>query len=174
MAAGENSPAEETADQALVITRVIDAPRSLVFEAWTKPEHLVRWWGPKGFTTPFCKVDFRPGGVFHYCMRSPEGRDIWGIGVYREIVEPERIVYTDAFSDAEGNRVPPSHYGMSSGHPPESLVTVTFAEQEGKTKLTLRHSLPESVEERKGAEQGWNEMLDRLAEDLALRSGARR
>jgi uncharacterized protein YndB with AHSA1/START domain len=100
-------------------------------------------------------------------MRLPEGRDIWGIGVYREIVEPERIVYTDAFADAEGNPVPPAHYGMSSGHPPETLVTVTFAEHKGKTKLTLRHSILESVEEREGTEQGWDEMFDRLAAELA-------
>ncbi len=154
-----------------VISRVFDAPRSRVFKAWTDPELLKRWWAPKNFTTPFCKVDLRPGGVFHYCMRSPEGQDIWGIGVYREIVEPERIVYTDSFADAEGNPVPPAHYGMSSSHPPETLVTVTFVEQEGKTKLTLRHSIHESVEEREGTQQGWTEMLDRLADLLAPRSG---
>jgi uncharacterized protein YndB with AHSA1/START domain len=167
MAAGKNDPAEEPASRELVITRMFDAPRALVFKAWTEPERLMRWWAPKGFTTPFCKVDLRPGGVFHYCMRSPEGQDIWGIGVYREIVEPERIVYTDAFADAEGNPVPPAHYGMSSSHPPETLVTVTFAEHEGKTTLTLRHSILESVEEREGTQQGWTEMLDRLAEELA-------
>lgn len=167
-------PIQEPAERELVITRFFDAPRSLVFEAWTKPEHLMRWWAPKGFTTPFCKIDLRLGGVLHYCMRSSEGRDIWGIGVYREIVEPERIVYTDAFADAKGNPVPPAHYGMSSGHPPETFVTVTFAEHEGKTMLTLRHSILESVVEREGTQQGWTEMLDRLAEDLALRSGGNR
>lgn len=155
-----------TGKPTIIVTRVFNAPRVLVFKAWTDPAHLARWWGPKGFTTPFCRVDLRPGGLFHYCMRSPEGRDIWGIGVYREIVAPERIVYTDAFADAEGNPVPPTYYGMSAGHPPETLVTVTFTEHEGRTRLTLEHSIPESVEERKGTEQGWNEMLDRLAEAL--------
>lgn len=146
----------------------IDAPRQLGFEAWTRSEHLAHWWAPKGCTTPFCKVDLRPGGVLHYCMRSPWGRDILGgIGVYREIVEPEPIVYTDAFADAEGNPVPPAHYGMTSRHPPETLVTVTCAEHEGKTKLTLRHSILKSVEEREGTQRRWTEMLDRLAEDLA-------
>ena len=82
-----------------------------MFKAWTEPAHLMRWWAPKGFTTPFCKIDFRPGGVFHYCMRSPEGRDTWGIGVYREIVVPERIVCTNSFSYEEGNFVEPGHFG---------------------------------------------------------------
>ena len=115
----------------IVITRVFDAPRELVFAAWTRPEHLLRWWAPKGCSTPHCKVDLRPGGSFHYCMRTPEGRDIWGLGVYREIVAPERIVYVDSFADAQGNPVPPSDYGMSDGHPAETLVTVTFAEHGG-------------------------------------------
>ncbi len=158
------SATEKPAGSDLVITRVFDAPRSLVFEAWTQPEHLMRWWAPKGCTTPHCKVDLRPGGVFHFCVRLPEGRDIWGIGIYREIVRPERIVYTDSFADANGNPVPPAHYGMSPGYPAETLVTVTFAEQGGKTLLTLRHSLPGAFPERDGMQQGWTQMLDRLAE----------
>jgi len=157
----------ESAAEELVITRVFDASRGLVFKAWTEPEHLMRWWGPNGFTTPSFTVDLHVGGVLHYCMRSPDGQDYWGIGVYREIVPPERIVYTDAFADAEGNQVPPSHYGMSASHPAETLVTVTFTEHGGKTTLTLRQSVPESVEEREGMQQGWTEMLERLADDLA-------
>ena len=156
-----------TADREIIITRVLNAPRELVFKAWTESGHLMRWWAPKGCTTPFCKIDLRPGGKFHYCMRMPEGRDIWGIGVYREIVAPSLLVYTDSFADAQGNPVPPAHYGMSASHPAETLVTVTFEEHEGKTKLTLRHTIPVSVEEREGTEHGWIEMLDRLAEDLA-------
>ncbi len=155
----------------LVITRILDAPCALVFKAWTDPEHLMNWFAPKGCAMPYCKIDLRPGGVFHYCMRMTEGRDIWGIGIFREIVVPERIVYTDAFADANGNQVPPTHYGLSSSHPAETLVTVTFTEYEGKTKLTLRHSIPISVEERAGTEEGWTQMLDRLAEMLAVRKG---
>src|SRR3989442_13310132 len=122
MAGRTSSPAAVTmsSDQELVITRVFDAPRDLVFKAGTEPQRLMRWWGPNGFTTPFCKVDLRPGGVFHYCMRSPEGQDYWGRGVYREIVEPERIVYLDSFADEEGTPVEPAHYGMSPGHPAET------------------------------------------------------
>lgn len=159
--------ATTTTDREIVITRDFDAPRELVWQVWTTAEHLMRWWAPDGCTTPFCKIDLRPGGRFHYCMRMPEGREIWGVGVYREIVAPSRLVYADSFADAHGNPVPPAHYGMSAAHPAESLVTVTFDEHEGKTRVTLRHAMPMSVEERKGTEQGWGEMLDRLAGDLA-------
>ncbi len=161
------APFTMPSDRELVITRVFDAPRDLVFKAWTEPQRLMQWWGPKGFTTPYCTVDLRLGGIFHYCMRSPEGRDVWGRGVYREISKPERIVYADAFADEKGNPVPPAHYGMSPGHPSETLVTVTFTEHGGKTKVTLHHAVPESVPERSGIQQGWTEMLDRLADELA-------
>lgn len=157
---------QSSAGGAIVITRLFDAPRETVFRAWTEPERLKLWWAPAGFTTPACEVDLRPGGRFHYCMRSPEGRDIWGLGVYREIVRPERIVYIDSFADADGNPVAPSHYGMSSSHPKESLVTVTFEDASGKTRLTLIHEIPESTAERKDVEKGWGEMLDRLGEVL--------
>jgi len=109
------------AERELVISRVFDAPRELVFKAWTEPEHLVRWWGPKGHTTPYCEIDLRPGGVMHHCMRSPEGRDVWSKGVFREIVVPERIVLTDSFADAQGNVVPPTHF--SSPTSPTSAST---------------------------------------------------
>ena len=155
------------ARQGIVITRIFDAPREVVFKAWTEPERLQQWWGPRGFTTPFCGVDLRPGGVFHYCMRSPEGRDIWGRGVYQDIVVPERIVYADTFADAEGHPVSPTHYGMSTGHPAKTLVTVTFAVQGHQTKVTVQQAVPEAFPERSGMEQGWTEMLDRLADELA-------
>ena len=151
----------------LVITRVFDAPWRLAFKAWTDPEQVVRWWGPKAFTTPFCKIDLRPGGVFHYCMRSPEGRDFWGKGIYREIVEPERIVFTDFFADEEGTPGPATHYGMSPDWPAELLVTVTFAEHEDKTKLTLQHVGIPSGAEGDSCDAGWTESLERLAGHLA-------
>jgi uncharacterized protein YndB with AHSA1/START domain len=163
----ENNSKKEQAERVL-ITRVFDAPRGVVFKAWTECERLMRWWGPKGFTTPFCKIDLRPEGVFHNCMRSPEGRDYCGKGVYREIVEPERIIFTDFFVDEEGNPVPATHYGMSPDWPQETLVTVTFAEHKGKTKLTLEHALGSvPVSERDLCQQGWSESLDKLAGDLA-------
>ncbi len=159
--------AESAAGQEIVIRRLVDAPRDVVFKAWTQAERLKQWWGPRGFTTPFCSVDLRLGGVFLYCMRSPEGRDIWGRGVYRDIVVPERIVYSDMFADADGNPVSPTHYGMSAGHPVETLVTVTFTAHGHQTQVTVEHAVPESVPERLGIKQGWTEMLDRLAGELA-------
>ncbi|MBI2756896.1 MAG: SRPBCC domain-containing protein, partial [Chloroflexi bacterium] len=75
-------------DREISITRTFEAPRELVFRAWTEPERLMRWWGPKVFTTPYCTVDLRPGGVWHYCFRSPDGQDSWGRAVYREVVRP--------------------------------------------------------------------------------------
>jgi uncharacterized protein YndB with AHSA1/START domain len=165
--AKSNDPATAPAAGELVITRIFDAPRELVFKAWTEPEHMQRWWGPKGFTTPFCTIDLRPGGVIHFCMRSPDGHDIWCKGIYHEVVAPERIVCTSCFSDEQGNLVQPTHYGMGPDWPAETLLTVTFDEHEGKTKLTLRQAGVPSTPERDGALQGWNETFDRLAEYAA-------
>ncbi|MGB9929088.1 MAG: SRPBCC family protein [Methanosarcina sp.] len=157
---------QKTGDQELVITRVFDAPRNLVWKVWTEPEHVMEWWGPKGFTAPVIKTDFRVGGKSLLCMRSPEGEDYWSTGVYREIVEQEKIVTTDSFSDAQGNVVPASHYGMSGDWPLELLVTATFEEDKGKTKLTLRHEGFPDRENRDLAKAGWNESLDKFAEYL--------
>src|SRR5712691_5788344 len=111
-----DSAAAEGRERELTITRVFDAPRDLVFAAWTQPERAARWWGPQGFTTISCDMDVRPGGVWRRCMRSPDGTEHRKCGVYREIVEPERLVFTYADEDSEGN---PGH---------ETLVTVTFAD----------------------------------------------
>ena len=153
----------------LTITRVFDAPRELVWKAWTEPELVKRWWGPKGFTSPVCKIDLRIGGEYLSAMRSPEGQDFWSKGVYREIVAPERLVMTDSFADEKGNTVPASHYGMSPDWPRELLITVTFEEHDGKTKLTLKHSgiVGISDTDRDNMQQGWTESFDKLAEYLA-------
>ena len=151
----------------IVSTRLFDAPPARVFDAWTIPELLIRWWAPAGCSTPVCRVNLRPGGVFHYCMRLPDERDIWGMGTYREIAAPNRLVYVDSFADSGGRPVPPSHYGMSAEHPAETLVTVTFEAWAQGTKLTLRHGIPEAVQEHEASAQGWTEMLDRLAGVLA-------
>jgi uncharacterized protein YndB with AHSA1/START domain len=155
-------------EQDLLITRVFDAPRELVWKAWTDPQQVKRWWGPKNFTTPFAKIDLRVGGVSLTCMRSPDGKDYWSTGVYREIIKPERIVCTDSFADEKGNVVPATHYGMSADFPLEMLVTVTFEALEGKTKLTLIHVGIPAGADRDGAKQGWSESFDKLAEYLAL------
>jgi uncharacterized protein YndB with AHSA1/START domain len=155
-------------DREIVITRVFAVPRVLVFKAWTEPERMMRWWGPNGFTTPVCRIDRRPGGVIHTCMRSPEGQDFWSRGVYREIVEPALIIATDTFADADGHVVEPTQYGMSASWPREALLTVTFVEQDGRTTLTLRHAVgAASASEADMCQQGWNESLDRLAAYLS-------
>ena len=159
---------QETIEQALVIERIFDAPRELVWKAWTDPAMVMRWWGPKAFTAPAAEIDFRVGGKILFAMQSPEfngGESIWSTGVYREIVPLERIVMTDSFADADGNVVPATHYGMGADFPLEMLVTVTFEDLDGKTKMTLRHEgLPAG--DKDGAGVGWNESFDKLAESL--------
>jgi uncharacterized protein YndB with AHSA1/START domain len=160
-------PGAGPAQRELVVMRVFDAPRELVFRAWTEPEHLKRWWGPKGYTMPFCEIDLREGGDFLYCMRLPEGRDIWVTSVFREVVVPERLVLAVSFADAEGNVVSPTRYEMSRDWPLEMLMKVTFEEDANKTEVTLRYYGVPSGADRDGSRQGWSESLDRLAEYLA-------
>jgi uncharacterized protein YndB with AHSA1/START domain len=154
------------AGQDLVVARVFDAPRELVFRAWTEPEHLKRWWGPEGFTMPYCEIDLREGGVFLRCMRSPEGRDTWVTGVFREVVVPERLVLTDSFADADGNVVPAEHYGLEPGLPLERLITVTFEEQAGSTRVNVRHAGLLPGVDRELVRHGWADGLEGLAEYL--------
>ena len=154
MAARSN--AAESAERVLVLTRLFDAPRSLVFKAWTEPEHLARWWGPRGFTSTIIANDVRPGGAYRFHMRGPEGDDHWLQGVYREVVAPEQLVMAGAWTDADGKPVSP-----------ETLLTVTFEEHQGKTKLTLHQAVFESVTARDEHRGGWTSSLERLAEYLA-------
>jgi uncharacterized protein YndB with AHSA1/START domain len=155
----------------VIIMRTFDATPERLFRWWTEPGLLMRWWAPKGWTTPDCRVDLRPGGLFHYCMRGPNGSDFWGRGVYREIVVSQRLAYVDSCSDREGRLVEPTRYGLSAGYPSETLVTVTFASQENKTRLTIVHSIPEALSERPGVQQGWSEMFERLDEELRQSQG---
>jgi uncharacterized protein YndB with AHSA1/START domain len=125
----------EQAAEAFFITRTFDAPRELLFRVWTQPEHLTRWWGPKGFTVVHCTSDLRPGGAMHYGMRGPDGSMMWGRWVFREIVPPERLAFVTSFSDEEGGvtRAP----FLDGGWPLEVLSTVTFTERDGRTTLTM-------------------------------------
>ena len=141
-------------------------PRARVWKAWTDPALLKQWWGPEHFTAPVIKIDFRVGGAYLYCMRSPEGQDFWSTGVYREIVPQQQIVCTDSFADEKGNPVPASHYGMGEDWPDDLLVTLTFEQHDGKTQFTLRHAgIPAQIREMCAA--GWNGSFDKLAEVLA-------
>jgi len=151
----KSSAAEKSSDLELIITRVFDAPRSLVWKAWAEPERMAHWAGPRGFTLTSCEIGTRPGDAFRMSMRSPEGTELRVRGVYHEIVEGERLVYTWAWVDERG----------VAGH--ETLITVTFADVGEKTRLTLHQSVFESVEARDGHNFGWNSSLDCLAEYLA-------
>lgn len=167
MSPSEGNSARNLAAGRIALARIYAAPRDLVFKAFTKPEHLERWWGPKGFTTPCCTVHLHTGGVFHYCMRSPEEKDYWGKGVYREIVRDRRLVYLDMFSDEKGNTVSPTAHGLSPDWPASSLVTFAFEDADGGTKVTLDHDVglapPSEIDM---CRQGWGEMLDRLGDYL--------
>ena len=149
-------------DREIVMTRVFDAPRHLVFDAWTKPELLARWFGPRGWTVPVCEIDLRPGGAFRYVLRGPDGSEVVMRGVYREVVPPERLVTTEGFD------------GFSEvGWRPEdeTVTTMVLTEQDGKTTWTATVLYP-SKEVRDAALQlseawrGLGESLDRLAELL--------
>ncbi len=143
-------------DRTLVLTRLLVAPRSLVFRVWTQPGHLARWWGPDGFTLPTCEMDFRAGGAYRFCMRAPDGSDHWVWGEYREIVEPERLVFTWEREDEPGLR-----------HGLKNLVTVTFAEEDGQTRLTLHHETFQTVADRDDHNDGWTQCLNRLISHIA-------
>jgi uncharacterized protein YndB with AHSA1/START domain len=146
---------ERDRERELVITRIFDAPRHLVFLAWTEPDRVARWWGPQGFVTTYCNMDIRPGGAFRVCMRSPEGFEHWKQGVYREVVKPERLVFTFAWEDASAK---PGH---------QTVVTVTFAEHGDKTKLTLHQAVFETIEACNYHHSGWTSAMQRFAEYLA-------
>ena len=103
------------------IERLLDAPRERVWSAWTEVEHLVHWWGPKGFSVSHCTVDLRPGGMMHYCLRMPEGGEMWGRFVYREIVQPERLVWVNSFSDKDGGI---TRHPMAPDWPREMLAAI--------------------------------------------------
>src|SRR4051812_20264057 len=136
MTATATATATRSAD--FVISRVFDAPRELLWKCVTDPERMKQWWGPKGFTVLVSKMDLRPGGTYLYGMRTPDGKDMWGRMVYREIVPPEKIVFINSFSDENGGL---TRHPISPTWPIELLSVFTFEEQPGgKTKFTVRWS----------------------------------
>ncbi|MDB5101446.1 MAG: hypothetical protein JWM80_5867 [Cyanobacteria bacterium RYN_339] len=156
-------------DNVLVLERVFDAPRNLVFSMFKDAEHLKRWWGPRGWELPYCTVDFRVGGTWLYCMKCEDknqvnfyGMESWGKAIYQEIVEPEKIVCLDYFCNAEGQENPDM---------PSTKVTLSFSEQGGKTKLVSRgeYVSAEALETvmKMGMLEGITQTWDRLEERLA-------
>jgi uncharacterized protein YndB with AHSA1/START domain len=155
-----------------VISREFAAPRELVWKAWTERGHLMQWFGPKGFTMPAAKLDFRPGGIFHYCLCAPNGDEMWGKWVFREIVAPEKIILVHSFSDEDGGV---TRHPFSPAWPLEMLSTTTFVERDGKTILTVEWvPLNPTDEERQtfeagrnGMTQGWTGTFEQLENYLA-------
>lgn len=157
----------ETDSKAFTISRTLDAPRDLVWKAWTERDRLIEWFGPKDFKMTEARLDFRPGGSFLYCIQAPNGAEMWGKFVYREIVAPERIVLVNSFSDKDGGT---TRHPFSATWPLEMLSTTTFEEREGKTVMTLTWSpINETAEERQTFDsshdsmtQGWSGTLEQL------------
>ncbi len=156
--AGNMNAKTESSKWDLVITRVFDAPRALVFKAWTETRHVTQWWGPKGFSNPVCEMDVRVGGTLRIHMRAPDGVVYPMSGVFEEIVPPERLVFVSSALDGDGK----SMFDI--------LNTVLFAEQHGKTTLTLQARVISATalapQYLKGMEMGWTQSLDRLEQKL--------
>jgi uncharacterized protein YndB with AHSA1/START domain len=173
-----------TATQPFVISRVFDAPRDKVWQAWTEAERLKKWWGPAGFKVHTCKVDLRPGGVFHYGMTAPDGSEMWGKMAYREIEAPKKLVFINSFSDPKGGV---TRHPWHMSWPLEMLSTITFesigsdagrdakGQGGGKTKVTV-HWVPGDAsselecktfdEGRDSMKQGWGGTLEQLTNHL--------
>jgi uncharacterized protein YndB with AHSA1/START domain len=173
----KSDPPAVAAEGEFSMTRVFNASRALVFKAWTEAERLKHWWGPKGFSFVAAKVDLRPGGLFHYCMRAPDGREMWGKFVYREIVAPERLVFVVSFSDLNGATL---RNPFNPDWPAEVLNTLSFSENEGKTTIAMRGSPFNASESEKrtfaahhgSMQQGFAGTLGQLDGYLARVTGA--
>ena len=150
------------------ISRIFDAPRELVFKAWTDPEQLLKWYAPTGCKITFPQIDIKPGGSFLSCIHIPDGKECWCKGTYQEVVFPERIVHTMRISDGLGNSISAIEAGMDPEWPEETVLTVTFEDLEGKTRLILHQTVSEALAKRTGAYPSWIIMFDRL--DDILRS----
>jgi len=147
-------PSKALVDRVVTLSRTFDAPRKIVFEAWTDPYYVARWWGPAGFTNPVCEWDARPGGAIRIEMRAPDGERFPMRGEIREIVSPEKLIFSSVVDDDQGNIVL------------EVLHTVTFVERESKTTVTVdshvTKAMPEAAPMLDGMEEGWSQSLERL------------
>jgi len=158
-----NNTTTHIGEREIIMERIFDAPRELVFKVFTEPDHVARWWAPFGFTIPVCTIDLRPGGLWHYCMRSPEGDEHWVRSVYQEIVEPERVAYTSVFADEKASPVE----GL-----PAQLGIVTFTELDGKTKFRSILRFTSAAELQSTIDMGvtdgiantWNQLANYLEE----------
>ncbi|MFT3784431.1 MAG: SRPBCC family protein [Nibricoccus sp.] len=163
--------------QPFVISREYPVSRELMWDLWTDPAHLAKWFGPRGMTAVVSKLDFRPGGLFHYCLKTPEGKEYWGRFVYREIVKPEKMVWVNSFSDKDAGLV--RHPFSKDPWPLEMLTEVTFAESKGSTVVTVRWLPLDSTPDERAAfekgrdsmNQGWGGTMDQLSTYLENLAG---
>jgi uncharacterized protein YndB with AHSA1/START domain len=151
----------------MVVTRVFDAPRELVWKAWTDAKYVMQWWGPKGFTSPVCKMDVRVGGKSLLCMKTPDGYEGWNAIEYHEIVLHEKIVSSMYFSDSEGNKIDPEQLGMEPAI--DGAYDVTLFEDLGNGQTKVTYIGNESLESAKNSGQfeGWIEILEKVAAVVA-------
>lgn len=167
---------DNTGPQELIISRVFNAPRELVWRAWTEPEIIKKWWGPEGFSAPTIEVDLRVGGKYVFAMQGPEGSEwdkvMHSAGIYKEIIPMEKIVVTDYFSDEEGNKMNPTDFGQDPNFPNEMSATILFEDvEEGKTKLTIIYPKAENEAQweamlKSGMKEGWESSLNKFEDAL--------
>ena len=153
----------DQATDAVVIERTFDAPVDMVWKMWTDPEHFASWYGPMGAAIPVANMDVTVGGTRHICMamQTPNGpMQMWFVGTFTEIVDNERLVYTDAMSDEDGNVLSPAQMGMPEGHPESTQVTVELEAIDGKTKMTMTHA---GIPADSPGASGWAMAFDKLA-----------
>ncbi len=146
----------EIAGKEFTVVRELNAPRELVFKLWSEAEHLAKWWGPKGFDIKVAKLEMRPGGIFLFGMTTPDGNDMWGRFIYREVVSPSRLVFINSFSDKDGGV---TRNPWNADWPLESLNILTLEEHSGKTTLTLKgYPINASEKECQEFEKGFGDM----------------
>lgn len=159
---------EQSTDKEVCITKVFNATRDRVFKAWTDPELLKQWFAPEGCTIFYTEIDIRVGGRYHSCIDNPAFGKCWCIGEYKEIIVPEKIVFTMINADEDGNPIAPSAIGMDKDWPGETLVSITLTENDGKTTLTLRQNVSETLARKTGAYPSWLQMLSHINDVLQL------
>ena len=151
----------------IILKRIYNAPLDSVWKAWTDPEHVMRWWGPRGYTSPSCKIDFREGGRYIWCMRAPKeqgGQDMYTTGIYKKIVPMQRIEFGQSLSDKDGSLLDPSTLGMPPDFPKEIRTVLEFKSVGNKTELTVTEYDWKIGQMRDYSESGMAECLDKLSE----------
>lgn len=150
-----------TENKTISIKRTIDLPLNTAWKAFSEAESCKKWWGPQDYTCPDCIIDFKQGGKYLMSMQGPDGIKIWSTGIFKEIIDHKKIVYTDIFADINGNAVPAVYYKMPGEWPLETIITIDFNEVDGKTNLSLLlEGIPEEMEE--DCVKGWQQSFDKL------------